>query len=270
MSDRTPARAHLTGVPDGERAEPHVRGGHGAPLRGVATSRLATGAGDGTATMALDSDTTPRTTPGARHGHSASMGANNVGAPSPSPRHNSRRRGAAASLSPRSAGASRASPKHATSRSGGTPRRAGAGEAERVVLSKRGELMKKRDHLSGWRSRFFVLDGKMLFYYTSQNKHEPKGSVYLTRVRSWLVWLQARAGQLPEFTHWAWRRAATRVAKSQNGQKAAPRARRRCTLSSSSMRPRSWRVAGAGACAALTCPDARLCVSQAANVQARR
>lgn len=43
--------------------------------------------------------------------------------------------------------------------------------------------MKKRDHLSGWRSRYFVLDGKMLYYYTSQNKHEPKGSVYLTRVR---------------------------------------------------------------------------------------
>ena len=56
------------------------------------------------------------------------------------------------------------------------------GRDSRVVLSKRGKLLKKRDHLSGWKSRYFVLDGKMLFYYTSQNKHEPKGSVYLTKV----------------------------------------------------------------------------------------
>ena len=54
---------------------------------------------------------------------------------------------------------------------------------ERVVLSKRGLLMKKRDHLRGWRSRFFVLDGKMLFYYTAVNEHVPRGSIYLTRVR---------------------------------------------------------------------------------------
>ena len=50
------------------------------------------------------------------------------------------------------------------------------------VLSKRGMLTKKRDHMSGWRSRFFVLDGKMLYYYRSKNDHIPRGSTYLTKV----------------------------------------------------------------------------------------
>ena len=49
---------------------------------------------------------------------------------------------------------------------------------------KSGILLKQRDILNGWRERYFVLEGKMLSYYTERTEPVPRGAVYLSNVRT--------------------------------------------------------------------------------------
>ncbi len=52
-----------------------------------------------------------------------------------------------------------------------------------ALEGKRGSLLKQRDFMKGWRSRYFVLEGKMLSYYKQRTDPLPRGALFLANVR---------------------------------------------------------------------------------------
>lgn len=89
-------------------------------------------------------------------------------------------------------------PRVGTPAAGAASPRAGAPETPPggalLGLDKRGKLKKQRDIFRGWRERYFVLDGKMLWYYESKSEHYPKGSIYLESDCEVIPWPEGRKG----------------------------------------------------------------------------